>query len=66
MKRIYIYILAYLLSVASTYAQSEIVTDFKPACDSLAVLLQERTSVHGTLELRTVMRRGSSLDFYFT
>ena len=66
MKRIYIYILAYLLSAASTYAQSEIVTDFKPACDSLAVLLQERTSVHGTLELKTVMRRGSSLDFYFT
>ena len=66
MKRIYIYILAYLLSAASTYAQSEIVTDFKPACDSLAVLLQERTSVHGKLELKTVMRRGSSLDFYFT
>lgn len=47
-------------------AQNGIVDDFQPACDSLAVLLKERTSVHGELKLNKIMRRGSALDFYFT
>ena len=46
-------------------AQSQIVIDFKPACDSLSVLLQERTTVNGNLVLKSVMRRGNTLDFYF-
>ena len=47
-------------------AQSEIVTDFKPVCDSMAVMLQKRTTVSGGLSLKTIMRRGNALDFYFT
>ena len=65
MKRLLLSI--YILSLAiGMKAQSGIVTDFKPTCDSLAVLLQERTTVNGGLSLKTVMRRGNVLDFYFT
>lgn len=66
MRRIIIFMTAALLTASASYAQSEIVTDFKPACDSLAALLHERTSVQGGLVLKSVMRRGTSLDFYFT
>ncbi|MGM9747593.1 MAG: N-acetylmuramoyl-L-alanine amidase [Candidatus Cryptobacteroides sp.] len=40
--------------------------DFKEACDSLSVLLRERTSVENVLKLQAVMKRGYELDFYFT
>lgn len=40
--------------------------DFKEVCDSLGVLLQERTSVRNVLKLQAVMKRGYELDFYFT
>lgn len=66
MRKSFIFIISSLLISLSAYAQSEIVKDFAPACDSLAVLLQERTSVSGELRLKSIMRRGSSLDFYFT
>lgn len=66
MKRIILYIFILLAASSTASAQSEIVTDFKPVCDSLAVMLQDRTTVSGSLTLRNVMRRGSSLDFYFT
>ena len=50
----------------NTYGQSIIVQDFKPVCDSLSKLIQERTSVKGTLKTKAIMKRGEYLDFYFT
>ena len=49
-------------------AQSRIVEDFKPVCASLDTLLRERTEVGHVdpLSLKAVMRRGNTLDFYFT
>lgn len=47
-------------------AQSRIVQDFKPVCDSLQTLLQEKTTVKVRLELKAVMKRGSYIDLYFT
>ena len=64
MRKALVYILIFISFHAS--AQSETVNDFKPACDSLAVLLKQRTTVSGSLQLKSIMRRGSSLDFYFT
>ena len=64
MRKLLIYIS--LLISFSAYAQSEIVTDFKPVCDSLSVLITERTGVEGNVTVKSIMKRGSSLDFYFT
>ena len=50
----------------SATAQNRIVETFQPICDSMSVLIQEKTSVKGELEVRAVMKRGSCLDFYFT
>ena len=65
MKRIFIILIAAFAAVSAS-AQSSIVKDFKEACDSLNVLMTERTSVKGNLKLKAVMKRGSELDFYFT
>ena len=46
-------------------AQSHIVQDFTPVCDSLAVLMSDRCGVKGELKLKAVMKRKSFLDFYF-
>ena len=46
--------------------QSKIVQDFTPVCDSLATLYSDHSGVQGTLKLKSVMKRGRSLDFYFT
>jgi hypothetical protein len=40
--------------------------DFTPVCDSLATLIQEQCGVEGKLKVKSIMRRGTSLDFYFT
>ena len=53
-------------SILSLQAQTTILEDFKAPCDSLGVLLQERTGVVVDLKLNAVMKRGSVLDFYFT
>ena len=66
MKKLLAYISFSILISFSAYAQSEIVTDFKPVCDSLATLLTERTGVPGVVTVKSIMKRGSSLDFYFT
>ena len=47
-------------------AQSKIIKDFKPVCDSLNVLTIERTGVNGKIALKSIMKRGGHLDFYFT
>ncbi|MCM1502947.1 MAG: xanthan lyase [Bacteroidales bacterium] len=48
------------------FPQGRIARDFKPACDSLSTLIYERCGVEGCLRLKSVMKRGSTLDFYFT
>ena len=65
MKRI-IFILLIVFSCFEASAQSKIVKDFEEACDSLNTLMSERTSVQGRIALKAVMKRGSTLDFYFT
>ena len=65
MKRIALILLSGIFSL-SLNAQSTILEDFKEPCDSLCTLLQERTGVTSGLTLKSVMRRGSVLDFYFT
>ena len=46
--------------------QSQIVKDFTPVCDSLAVLYSDHCGVKGSLKLKSVMKRKKHLDFYFT
>ena len=67
MKRITIILIFAAVSIAA-WGQSKIVEDFKPVCSALDTLLRERTKVgHAEpLELKAVMKRGSTLDFYFT
>lgn len=49
-----------------TFAQSRIVKDFMPVCDSLSGLITEKSTVKGKLKIKSVMKRGGVLDFYFT
>ena len=65
MKRLSLSIILLVLTLTS-YGQKGIVKDFAPVCDSLAVLLDERTGVHGKVDLKSVMKRKGHLDFYFT
>ena len=60
--------LIFILSVSCLVlkAQNRIVDDFMPLCDTLAVLIQEHSGVKGEVELKGIMKRGSSLDFYFS
>ena len=65
MKKTVIIIALFCLCILAN-AQSKIVQDFTPVCDSLAQLIQERTGVEGPLKVKSIMKRGASLDFYFT
>ena len=60
----YIFALLTIFSISAS-AQTKILEDFKVPCDSLSVLMQERTGVVVELKLNAVMKRGSVLDFYF-
>jgi hypothetical protein len=64
-KTIFTLFLIIATGVAS-YGQSAIVKDFEPVCDSLDVLLKENRDVKGKLRLKNIMKRGNTLDFYFT
>ena len=66
MKKHIITIFILLILGFSAKAQSAIMEDFKPVCDSLSKLIQERTSVKGVLKTKAIMKRGDHLDFYFT
>lgn len=66
MKRFTIITSLFLSFCFNAPGQTAIVKDFQPVCDSLAVLIQERNTIKGELELQAVMKRGSNLDFYFT
>ncbi len=58
-------ILAILLAASPRMAAQQ-VKDFKPALDSMQVLLKERTSVSGTVKASKIIARGEVLDFHFT
>lgn len=59
--------IALLFFYNGAYAQSAIVRDFKPVCDSLSVLIQERNGIASPkLRLNAVMKRSGGLDFYFS
>ena len=55
----------FLALAFSAGAQGQMVTDFRPACDSLKARLQRRTTVNSALRISKIMKRGNSLDFYF-
>ena len=55
-----------LFSLYTGHDQGKIKDDFEPVCKALDTLIYERTTVRGELKLRAVMKRGNSLDFYFT
>ncbi len=62
-----VFILSLVLALpCGAQRKSQIVKDFQPACDSLSVLMHERTGVDQTLVLKQIMKRGNVLDFYFT
>lgn len=64
MKRLTALSLIILLTVQAS-AQSTIVKDFKPVCDSLKTLMTEKTSVTGGLRIKSILKRDGKLDFYF-
>ena len=64
MKRTLTLILLFTGMIA--WAQKPMPKDFKPAVDSIQVLLQERTGVQVKFSLEKVMRLGKTLDFYFS
>lgn len=66
MKKVLIILSVLTLFCAKVSAQSAIVRDFRPSCDSLCVLLNERSGIDGKLRLKAIMKRGKTLDFYFT
>ena len=66
MKRLIISILISTAFGIAASAQSAIVKDFKPVCDSLDILLKENRDVKGQLKMKSIMKRGQALDFYFT
>ena len=61
-----IIIVVFLSLSLSGFSQSKIVRDFRPVCDSLNILIQEKTTVKGKLKMKAVMKRGSYIDIYFT
>ena len=48
------------------HGQSQTLSSYKDICDTLSILVQEKTSVKSHLKLRSVMQRGGKIDFYFT
>lgn len=55
-----------LVLAAYAWAQKPVPRDFRPAVDSIKVLMKERTGVDVRFSLDKVMRIGKTLDFYFT
>ena len=66
MKKLILTIFASTALCISASAQSAIMKDFKPVCDSLDVLIKENRDVKGKLCIKNIMKRGKTLDFYFT
>ncbi|MGN0189165.1 MAG: xanthan lyase [Candidatus Cryptobacteroides sp.] len=69
MKRVLLKIsLAVLLVQGSvpSHGQGRMMEAFKAVCDTMGVRTAERTGVRTELRLKSVMKRGGVLDFYFT
>ena len=69
MKRLLLIITLAISFAAVCRGQSAIVKEFQPVCDSLATLIQEHNRISGLkgeLKLQAIMKRGTTLDFYFT
>ena len=65
MKRLILTIFA-TASLVLTASGQTILKDFQPVCDSLDVLIKENRDVKGKLRIKNIMKRGKTLDFYFT
>lgn len=63
MRRLAVILLGLVCQLA--FSQTKIMRDFAPVVDSLNVLVRERTSVEPKFALKSIVRRGSVLDFYF-
>ena len=66
MRRTFIIFILTISFCLTASGKSKIVEDFKPACDSLSTLIFERSGIKGPVRLKSVMKRGGNLDFYFT
>ena len=64
MRKLLLTLLACVLA-ANAWAQKPLPRDFKPAVDSMRVLMKERTGVDVKFSLEKVMSIGKTLDFYF-
>ena len=58
--------LLFLGLLSCGFLSAQTAREFKPAADSLRTRLSRRTSVNTSLKLTKVMKRGSTLDFYFS
>ena len=54
-----------MLLAAVSHAQTP-TKDYRSVCDSVRVLLKERTTVDTELSMKSVVKKGSSLDFHFS
>ena len=59
-------ILTTLLLLTGLSLPAQTAKDFKAATDSLKARLHRRTSVDASLKMNKVMKRGTTLDFYFS
>lgn len=66
MKKTFITFILICIFCLSASGKSKIVEDFTPVCDSLSTLIFERSGIKGPVRLKSVMKRGGNLDFYFT
>ena len=68
MKRLnLIFTISLLLISLNGSAQSAMLKDFKPVCDSLNTLIMQRQGIESPkISLNAIMKRGNTLDFYFT
>ncbi|MBR5431281.1 MAG: xanthan lyase [Bacteroidales bacterium] len=65
-KSIWTILLALTLVCFKAEAQEVSKNAFKPVCDSLRTLLEERTTVFTKMSIDRVLKRSSQLDFYFS
>ena len=59
-------LLTTLLLLAGLSLPAQTAKEFKTATDTLKARLQRRTSVSSSLKMNKVMKRGTTLDFYFS
>ena len=66
-KKTIIILLALFILIFPTSAQKKIaISEFKPACDSIAAAIKKRDAIRWVLKLKSVTQRDTILDFYFT